>query len=448
MADDNAAQQADSLEPTSATNRVFTTGSYVLMWWSSLIVVQAFALGQGFLPPNGSLNLTQAIVVMVVAAVASVVMFSLNGEPGLRYGIPYSIQARSSFGIRGSKIVELLRAVPAIVWCGIGTWIGALSLDGIVTKLTGTPWPAGKYVYFVALQVVQTMLAYRGIRAMKWFNVSCSVIIGAIMLYMLVHIVQTYGLKIEATWRSAGTWGLPFWSSLTAAIGILATVMLNISDLTRHLTNKPSANWIGHLLGVVPPWFFMLTLGFVAGASLGIWDPVEALIQLSPNAFAMFVLLTFVLLAQITTNLTINILPPALIFMDTFRMTWSQGVLLSGVLGVLSCPWLLMANATAFFGFIFNYSALFGPLLGVMLADYFIIRKRTLAVAELYDTTPGGRHWYSSGFNVAGFIAMLVPGAITMIWFLPVSWLLGVPAGFVLYLLLYPRFYGSPAAAA
>jgi NCS1 family nucleobase:cation symporter-1 len=84
------------------------------------------------------------------------------------------------------------------------------------------------------------MLAYRGIRAMKWFNVSCSVIIGAIMLYMLVHIVQTYGLKIEATWRSAGTWGLPFWSSLTAAIGILATVMLNISDLTRHLTNKPS----------------------------------------------------------------------------------------------------------------------------------------------------------------------------------------------------------------
>jgi len=112
----------------------------------------------------------------------------------------------------------------------------------------------------------------------------------------------------------------------------------------------------------------------------------------------------------------------------------------------LSCPWLLMANPKAFFGFIFNYSALFGPLLGVMLADYFIVRKRALAVAELYDTSPRSRHWYSSGFNIAGFIAMLVPGVITMIWFLPISWLLGVPAGFVLYLLLYPRFYGSTAA--
>ena len=120
------------------------------MWWSSLIVVQAFALGQGFLPPVGRLNLTQAVVVMVLAGVASVVMFSLNGEPGLRYGIPYAIQARTSFGVRGSKFVELLRAVPAIVWCGIGTWIGALSFDGIITQLTGLTAPAAKYVYFVA----------------------------------------------------------------------------------------------------------------------------------------------------------------------------------------------------------------------------------------------------------------------------------------------------------
>jgi NCS1 family nucleobase:cation symporter-1 len=443
VADDNAAQQADSLEPTSPTNRVFTTGSYVLMWWSSLIVVQAFALGQGFLPPIGRLNLTQAIVVMVLAAIASIVMFSLNGEPGLRYGIPYSVQARSSFGVRGSKFVELLRAIPAIVWCGIGTWIGALSFDGIVTKLIGTSWPMGKYVYFVALQIVQTMLAYRGIRAMKWFNVSCSVIIAGVMLYMLVHIVQTYGVKIEASWRSAGDWGMPFWGALTGAIGILATVMLNISDLTRHLTNSSSSNWLGHVFGVMPPWFFMLTLGFVAGASLGIWDPVEALIQLSPNVLAMLVLLAFVLLAQITTNLTINILPPALIFMDTFKMSWSQGVVLSGVLGVLSCPWLLMANFDAFLAFILNYSALFGPMLGVMLADYFVIRRRTLVVAELYDTSPRSPFWFSGGFNLAGCIATLVPGLITMIWFLQISWLLGVPAGFVIYLMLYPLLAGE-----
>jgi len=136
----NPTPEADSLQPTSATARVFSLGSYVLMWWSSLIVVQAFALGQGFLPPVGRLNLTQAIVVMVVAAVASIVMFSLNGEPGLRYGIPYSIQSRTSFGVRGSKFAELLRAVPAIIWCGIGTWIGVTWSTVIDQALATTPW--------------------------------------------------------------------------------------------------------------------------------------------------------------------------------------------------------------------------------------------------------------------------------------------------------------------
>ena len=329
--------------------------------------------------------------------------------------------------------------MPAIIWCGIGTWIGALSFDGIITELTGFTAPVAKYVYFVALQVLQTWLAYRGIQTMKWFNVISSVIIAGVMLYMMIHIAQTYGIRIEESWRSAGDWGLPFWVSLTGAIGILATVMLNISDLTRHLTNSASANWIGHLLGVAPPWFFMLTLGFVAGAALGIWDPVQALIRLSPNAFAMIVLLVFVLIAQVTTNLTINILPPALIFMDTFRMTWPQGVLLSGVLGVLSCPWLLMSNFNAFLGFILNYSALFGPMLGVMLADYYVIRKRRLEVAELYDTSANSPFWYQGGFNLAGYVAVLVPGLITMIWYLEVSWLIGLPAGFVLYLVLYPR---------
>ena len=134
-------------------------------------------------------------------------MFSLNGEAGKQYGIPYLIQTRSSFGMRGSKIVEILRALPAIAWYGIGTWIAALSLDGILTTLTGFTAPWTKYVYFVALQVVQTVLAYGGIRTMKWFNVYGSLVIAAVMLYMLVHIVSTHGFQIEETWRRAGGLG-------------------------------------------------------------------------------------------------------------------------------------------------------------------------------------------------------------------------------------------------
>jgi NCS1 family nucleobase:cation symporter-1 len=440
---DNGAGQAevDGIEPTSDTNRVFGGVSYVLMWWSSLIVIQAFALGQGFLPPIGQMNLMQALVVMVVAAVLFVVMFSLNGQAGLKYGIPYSIQTRSGFGVRGSKFVEFLRIVPAIVWYGIGTWIAALSMDGILQALIGYTSPAAKYVYFIILQVLQTALAWRGVRTMKWFNAIGAIVMAAVMIGMLVHILNTYGFRIQSSWQSAGTWGTPFWVGLTAAIGVLATVMLNISDMTRHLNKAQSTLWLGHLFGIVPPWFFMLFLGIVAGASLGIWDPVQALIKLSPNPIAMVALLTFVLVAQITTNLTINILPPALIFMDTFKIRWEQGVLLTGILGVLSFPWLIMANSEAFLGFILHYSALFGPILGVMLADYFVVRRRVLDVPSLYVTGEASRYWYRGGINLAGLIAVLVPGLVTMIWFLPMSWLIGVPVAFVLYLLLLPRLH-------
>ena len=430
--------ETDGLRPTSTDDRLFGTGSYILMWWSSLIVMQAFVLGQAFLPPIGKLSLFQALLIMILAAVIFIIAFSLNGQAGLQYGIPYSVQTRSSFGIRGSKIVEFLRALPAIIWYGIGTWIGALALDGILITLADFTFPASKYVYFVVMQAVQTALAYRGIRAMKWFNVWGSLVISAAMIYMLIHLLMTYGFKISASWHSEGDWGAPFWIGLSSAIGVLATVALNIGDMTRHLAKSQTAIWVGHVLGVAPPWFFMLILGALSGAALGIWDPVQALMKLSPNPAALVILLGFVLIAQFTTNLTINILPPALIFMDTFKIGWGRAVLITGVLGTISCPWLLMANSEAFFGFILYYSALFGPILGVMLADYFVIRKRVLHVEKLYAMGPTSEYWYANGFNMAGLIAMFVPGFITMIWYLPVSWLLGVPASFAIYVLLYP----------
>jgi len=428
--------EPDSLAPVPSNARIFSTGSYILMWWSSLIVIQAFVLGQGFLPPNGSMNIFQAFLVMLLAGLVAVVMFSLNGDAGNRYGIPYLIQSRASFGIRGSKIVEVLRALPAIAWYGIGTWIAALSLDGILKTLVGFTAPWTVFTYFVLMQAAQTWLALGGIRTMKWFNVYGSVVIAAVMIYILFHIVGTHGFQIEESWRRAADWGPAFWAGLTTAIGILATVMLNIGDMTRHLASSPRANWLGHFFGVLPPWFFMLTLGIIAGASLGIWDPVQALMQLSPNAFVIIVLLAFILIAQFTTNLTINILPPALILMDTLKISWRQAVIATGVLGILSCPWILLSNMQVFSGFILYYSALFGPVLGVMLADYYVVRKRQLNVEALYATEAGSRYWFQGGFKVAALVAVAVPAVISMLWFLPVSWLVGLPAGFVIYLLL------------
>ena len=437
--------ELDSIQPTGDA-RVFSTASYVFMWWSSLIVIQAFVLGQALLPPIGKLNLMQALLIMTLASVIFVVTFSLNGQPGLRYGIPFAVQTRTAFGLKGSKVVEFMRALPALIWYGIGTWIAALAVDGILKTLVDFSPPYATFAYFVLLQAAQTALAWRGIRAMKWFNVSGSVVITAVMAYMLIHILSEYGLRMQESWIAPADWGPAFWAGLTTAIGVLATVALNISDMTRHLGKSQRAIWLGHLLGVVPPWFFMLFLGIASGAALGIWDPVQALMQLSPNAFVLVVLLAFILVAQFTTNLTINILPPALIFMDTFRIGWGPAVVITGVLGTLACPWLLMANSEAFFGFVLFYSALFGPILGVMLADYYVVRRQQLDVASLYVRGPQSEYWYRAGFNFAGLLAIAIPGIATMIWWLPMSWLIGLPAGFVLYLLLWRSPISRPLA--
>lgn len=435
--DDSAASRTDTLVPIPSGNRVFTLLTYVMMWWASLIVIQAFVLGQSFLPPIGTLNLFQALLVLVIVGAIFVVGFSLNGQAGMKYGIPYSVQTRSSFGLHGSKIVELVRIIPAIIWYGIGTWIAALSLDGILTTITGFTTPWIKFAYFLGLQAVQTWLAWNGIRTMKSFNAASSIVIAVVMAYMFVHIMSAATIELADSWTAEGDWGPAFWIAMTGAIGALATVMLNISDMTRHLQASQTNLWLGHLLGVLPPWFFMLSLGIVAGAAIGVWNPVDALMQLSPHPLAMIVLLTFILLAQFTTNLTINVLPPALVFMDMFHISWHRAVLATGILGVLSCPWLLLSNSGAFFGFILYYSAFFGPILGVMLADYYVVRRRTLDVAAHYETGEGAPFWYLGGFNAAGLIAVFVPGTVAMIWFLPMAWTIGLPVGFLIYVALF-----------
>src|SRR5215203_6802428 len=257
-----AEKRRDGLLPVVDDERVFGPVSYVLMWWASLIVIQIFVLGANMMPPAGGLNLFQAVVVMLVAAVLVVTFFCINGTPGLKQGIPFAVQCRSAFGMRGAKVPTVLRILPAIAWYGIGSWIGALSVNAVASTIFGL----GDYtaIYFVLFTIIQTVIAWYGIKSIKLFDASMSVIIFLIMAYFLLVIVRQENVALQEAWFAAGSWGLPFWTALTAAVGILATVMLNISDLTRHLKPATQAtNFFTHLFGVVPPWTFIFVMGVV-----------------------------------------------------------------------------------------------------------------------------------------------------------------------------------------
>ncbi|MFC2098919.1 NCS1 family transporter [Bacteroidota bacterium] len=429
----------EGLRPTEPGARVFNTVSYFLMWWSSLICAQVFILGQGLLPPNGVLNFFQGILVIFLSSGIIIVMMSLNGEPGHKYGIPYCIQARAGFGCRGSRIVEFLRILPAIVWYGVATWLGATAFDGILETLTGFTTPSMKYIYFFLFQVLQTYLAYKGIKIIRGFTVLSSIVIFVVMIYMMITVFDEYGSQLQEALNSKANWGPQFFVALTACIGALATLMLNVSDLTRYLKKTKSGSWIGHLIGVFPPWFFVIFMGLVAGAALGEFDPIKAMMILTPTPIVLVILLVFIILSQFTTNLTLNIMPPALVFMEVLKMPWGKAVILTSILGLISCPWFILGNQEVFYGFIGYYSAFFGPLLGVMLADYYVIRKKRFNVEQLYVNDSTGKYWYSGGYNMAGIIAMFAGGFIAMIPFLlPASWLIGLPLGFGFYLALFP----------
>lgn len=435
MADTGGNPGIESLKPVGHGDRVFNLLSYTLMLWASLIVIQGFVLGQALLPPQGNLSLVQGTAVILVSALIMTLFMSLNGKAGLQHGIPFCIQVRASFGIRGARFPEFIRLVPAIVWYGFGTWIAALAMDGIIQTLTGFTFDGIKLIYFFAFLIIQTWFAARGIRMMKWFTVAASVALVLIIVEMLFSTLQSEQFEIDETWRVRGDWGWSFWTGVNATVGILVAVMVSASDLTRYLENKQSSMWLGHLFGLIPPLGLMMFLGFVSAVTTGQWDPIQALMQLSPGPVVMILMLVFILVAQFSTNLTINILPPAFIFEELFGFNWQNGVILTGVLASLSFPWILLESGANFVAFINYYTAFFGPLLGCMLAQRWL-EKDKLQVDDLYDESPGSRYWYIAGLNPAAVVSTLAASVVTMVWWLQISWLVGLPLGILGYLVL------------
>jgi nucleobase:cation symporter-1, NCS1 family len=174
-------------------------------------------------------------------------------------------------------------------------------------------------------------------------------------------------------------------------------------------------------------------MGVVTATVAGQGDPVAALMEVAPSVGIGIALLVFIVLAQVTTNLTINILPPTMVFQDLLNVTWKQGTILAGILSVITFPWVLL-DSQWFFTFINLYSAFLGPILGVMLSDYWVVRRRRLSIDDLY-AEDGGSYWFWRGFSPAGYVALAVASVVSLV-FVEVSWFVGMPLAFGLHILL------------
>lgn len=424
----------EGLEPIPTDERSMSLSHYIPVWWASFIIVQGFATAFFAVHPQGPLNLIQAAVAMLIGATTSAVFFVLNGVWGYNKGIPFVAQSRAAFGTRGSIIPNVVRVIPAIGWLGIGNWIGALAIDSITTTL----WGFGHVpTYFVLFTILNIGLAWGGITSIKWFDSIAAGVIIVLLAYTVYIVVSTQGLA-SASMNHGGTWGLPFWTVVAAHVGTALTGALNAADISRHLEKKRGV-WnhvLGHLLGIAPAMLYMALVGLIFGISTDTANPVYAIMEVAPSPLIGVSMLVFVLAAQISSNLTLNIVPPVHVIQDTLELSWEQGLVITGILSVASFPWVLFSSEGGiYFLFINSYAVPLGPVLGVLLADYWLFRAGDASIDSLYNKDQDSKFWFIRGFSVTAIASVLIGSAASLL-ILDLSWMIGLPVGFITYVAL------------
>lgn len=370
---------------------------------------------------------------MIIGASISAILFVLNGFRGYKDGIPFVAQIRAAFGPRGAIIPKIVCAIPAIIWLGIGNWIGALAIQSITTTL----WGFGNVqAYFVLFLLLNLALAWGGITSIKWFDSIAAGIIIVLLAYTVYTVTTTQGIS-TASVDYDGTWGFPFFTIIAAHVGTAMTGALNANDLSRHLEKRRGStnHIVGHLLGVAPAMLYMALVGIVFGTAIttNTQNPVFAIMEVAPNPTIGAALLVFVLAAQTSSNLTLNMIPPVHILQDTLDTTWEEGLIITSILSVVTFPWVLFSSQGGIYFLVINsYSVPLGPVFGVLLAEYWVFRSEETSISSLYEEGEESRFWGIGGVSVTAVASVLI-GSIVSLMMLDLSWMIGLPVGFGIY---------------
>ncbi|MBA49030.1 MAG: NCS1 family transporter [Paracoccus sp. (in: a-proteobacteria)] len=425
---DQKAIGEESLAPQ--TTRIMDPWSYLFAWLGGCVSIGTFTVGSGLV---GTLNLLQTFVAIGIGCLVIGVALTINGQAGHKYGIPFMVQARSAFGFTGSRIPALVRSVPAIVWFGFQSWIGAGALNLVSATMFGYD---NIVVFFVGFQFLQIGLSVLGFHGIKWLeNIGSIFIIGA-LIYMFYSVISKYGDEISTNLVNVeGTWGAPFWGATMLFLGIYSTMMLNVSDYSRELRHNvgPFRQVVIYSNSIFPATLFMGLIGLMVSGATGEVDPIKVFSSAMDNTFLLVVTLLFIAFAQVTTNILNNVVPPAYALMDVFKLKFRTSAILVGLLAFSTFPWELVKDESAagLNLFIQTYSAFLGPIFAILVVDYFVLRRQKLDLDKLYDADGPYK-----GINWAAVIAMAI-GVVVALIFSGISWYASlIPAGLAYWLLM------------
>ncbi|MFC5588153.1 NCS1 family transporter [Sporosarcina soli] len=433
----------ESLHPKNDKDRTVKPKDYIFMWIGDGVNLGNMTLGASVIVAGvATLNIFQTILAALAAIAIISTVFALNDRLGYKKGIPYVVQLRMSFGIKGTVISSLLRGIPAIVWYGIQSWIGGTALNEIAKIVTGGSFD-NIFICFVALQVVQIVLSLFGFHAIKWVETIASVVFMVGLIYVFGILMSNYSTEIAQNWVQAkGSWGLPFFGLIMVFLGNYAGIFVSAADYSRELKTGLSDKKRGALyfLPITLSYGFVIVIGAMLASATGITNPAQALPIVIDNPYISVGVSAFIVVTVIATNMVANIIPPVYVITMLTKLKYKPSAIITGLLALCAFPWLLIqeSSATGLNMFILIYSAFLGPVISILLVEYYILRKQRVDVADLYNED--GPY---AGYNPAGLLAMLI-GAASAFLVVDLAWIIGVVvAGISYYLLSKFAFKGS-----
>ena len=443
----------EDLAPIPPSRRTWGTYNYAALWIAMSVNIPTYLMASAMIA--GGMNWKQAIFTVFLGNIIVLVPMLLNAHAGAAYGIPFPVFARSSFGVLGANVPAVLRALVACGWFGIQTWIGGEAINTLLAALIPAwdhPWLC--FFLFWLLNLAVILRGISTIRFLQGITAPALLLLGVAMLAWAYVKAGGLGPMLSApskflTFREFFAFFIP---SLTGVVAFWATVALNIPDFTRYAKGQRE-QMLGQALGLPTTMTFYSFIGIaVTSATVivfgqAVWDPVVVLSRLG-NPVAVVVAMLALLLATLNVNVAANVVSPANDFSNLYprRISFKIGGLITCFIGLLMQPWRwLSSHGSYVMGWLVGYSSFLGPIAGVMIADYYVLRKRVISTDDLFER--GGAYEFSAGFNwraigalAAGILVALIGLEVPALHSLyQYAWFVGFAVSFFTYLICMPR---------